>query len=128
MHKTIIPIRFADLDKLGHVNNAIYLTYMESARVTYLKDVVGEGVNWTEQGIILAKAEVNFKIPIDLEHEEVHVLTHCSRMGTKSFDLTQSILTRDGKETATGLTTMVCFDYVNNHSIKIPENWKGKLK
>ena len=116
------------MDKLGHVNNANYLTYMESARVTYFNEVVGEGVNWNKQGIILARAEIDFKSPIDLEHKEVIVLTHCSRLGTKSFDLSQSITTPDGNETASGLTTLVCFDYVNNHSIQIPDEWKEKLK
>jgi len=128
MHKTIIPIRFADMDKLGHVNNANYLTYMESARVSYFKEIVGAGVNWTEKGIILARAEVNFLQPIGLEDEEVHVLTHCNHQGNKSFELTQSILTREGQKAATGSTTLVCFDYVNNQSIPIPAEWKELLK
>jgi acyl-CoA thioester hydrolase len=128
MHKTIIPIRFADMDQLGHVNNANYLTYMETARVSYFKDVVGAGVNWTEKGIILARAEVNFIMPINLEHEEVHVLTHCSHLGTKSFELTQSILIPNGEEVASGSTTLVCFDYVNSQSIPIPAEWKTKFK
>ena len=91
-HKTIIQIRFADIDSLGHVNNANYLTYMESARIKYFVEVVGEKVDWTKNGIILAKATIDFKAPVELADQEVTVYTWCSNMGTKSFELSYSIV------------------------------------
>ena len=127
-HQTRVAIRFADLDKLGHVNNAKYLTYLESARISYFIEIVGEQVNWNEQGIILAKAEINFAMPVELEDVEVSIFTSCSRIGGKSFDLSYVITKSDGTTIcATGLTTMVCYNYLEGKTVQIPDSWKEKL-
>ena len=56
-HKTRIQIRFKDIDKLGHVNNANHITYLELARVNYLNDVFKQLIDWSKEGIILARIE-----------------------------------------------------------------------
>src|ERR1051326_6608227 len=97
-HKTPIQIRFKDIDLLGHVNNANHLTYIEFARVKYFDAVAGEEINWNENGIILAKASVDYKLPILLK-DKVFVYTKCSRIGNKSFDLSYLIVKEEkGKE------------------------------
>ncbi|MBL4736245.1 MAG: acyl-CoA thioesterase, partial [Flavobacteriales bacterium] len=111
-HRTHVAIRFADIDKLGHVNNAKYLTYLESARISYFLDVMGEEVNWTKNGIILARAEINFALPVALEDIEVSVFTSCSKIGEKSFELSYIITKSDLTSIcAKGSTTLVCYDY-----------------
>ena len=55
-----IQVRFSDLDVLGHVNNTIYLSYFEMARVHYFKELLGEGWDWNKFGIVLAKNEVEY--------------------------------------------------------------------
>jgi acyl-CoA thioester hydrolase len=128
-HKKKVAIRFADIDKLGHVNNAKYLTYMESARIAYFTEVVGEQVNWNEQGIILAKAEINFAIPVALEDIVVMIFTSCTRIGGKSFELSYVITKSDSKTIcATGSTTMVCYNYNESKTIEVPEEWRIKLE
>ena len=128
-HKTIVKIRFADLDKLAHVNNAKYLTYIESARIEYFQKIVGEEVNWSEKGIILAKASIDFLLPIQLEDVEVFVYTKCTRTGNKSFDLSYVIAKDKGTTVvSTGSTAMVCFNYTQNKTIEIPEDWRAKLE
>ena len=126
---TKVAIRFADLDKLGHVNNAKYLTYMESARIFYFQEVMGQQVNWSELGVILAKAEINFVLPVELEDLEVCVFTSCTRIGGKSFDLSY-VITKSDLTTicATGATTMVCYNYSEAKSIMVPEQWRAKLE
>lgn len=56
-YKMIINIRWSDMDAIGHVNNATYLTYLEEARICYLNDVI----NWNSKvdGIILASVNIN---------------------------------------------------------------------
>jgi len=49
-HYTPIQIRFADLDALNHVNNANYMTYMETARMAYCEDVLSDDLDWTTVG------------------------------------------------------------------------------
>jgi acyl-CoA thioester hydrolase len=129
-HKTDIEIRFVDLDAFGHVNNANYLTYFEIARVNYFDEVVDWKYDWSKQGIILAKAEINFIIPIHFR-DEISLYTRCSRLGTKSFDLEYRIvrLVKDKEQLmADGVTVMVAYDYDQKKSIEIPGEWKDALK
>jgi acyl-CoA thioester hydrolase len=130
-HVTRIEIRFVDVDAFGHVNNAHYLTYFEQARVKYFDEIVDWKYDLNNEGIILARAEINYVKPA-LFKDEAMVFTRCSRIGTKSFDLDYRIIRidDDGKEflLADGQTVMVAFDYKNDRSIEIPEAWKTALK
>ena len=129
-HKTPIQIRFKDIDALNHVNNANHITYFELARVKYFDDVVNEEVNWSEQGIILAKITVDYKAPVYFK-DKLFVYTKCTRLGNKSFDLAYSLVREEnGKETelASGSSVQVCFDYKKQATIPIPESWKKKVQ
>jgi acyl-CoA thioester hydrolase len=129
-HSMRPEIRFVDIDAFGHVNNAHYLTYFEQARVKYFDDVVGWKYDWSKQGIILARAEINFVMPV-LFRDDVLIRTRCSRLGNKSFDMEyQLVKTENGTEVllADGKTVMVAFDYQANLSIPIPELWKQLVK
>ncbi len=124
-HRSSTEVRYVDVDAFGHVNNANYLTYFEQARVRYFEDVMGWKYDWSEQGIILARAEINYQIPV-LFKDNIFILTRCSRIGTKSFDLEYNVVkVVDGKDIllADGKTVMVAFDYQINQSILIPDNW-----
>ena len=60
-HRRVLDVRFADTDAMGHVNNAKYLTYCESARIAYWTDVTGEPVRLGSEGaesLILAEARI----------------------------------------------------------------------
>lgn len=129
-HSTPIEIRFVDVDAFGHVNNAHYLTYFEQARVKYFDDIMGWKYNWNRQGIILARAELNYTEPL-LFRDNIFVLTHCSRIGTKSFDLEYLIMkknTNGDAIMAEGKTVMVAFDYGAGQSISVPEKWVDAIR
>ena len=126
--ETAIQIRFVDLDQFGHVNNAIYLSYLEVSRLPYFDTIIGT-IDWLNEGIILAKAEIDYKIPILLK-DQIKIKTWCSRMGSKSFDLSYSILKTENNqdvEVATARTVMVCFNYVKQISISVPDAWKERM-
>jgi acyl-CoA thioester hydrolase len=129
-HKTSIQIRFKDIDKLGHVNNANHFTYFELARIQYFNDVVGRTIDWDKDGMILANARIDYKLPIYL-HDQVVVYTSCTNIGTKSFELSYRmvrILKNEIEEVlATGATVLVCFDYSKNQTVAVPEEWKQKM-
>ncbi len=130
-HKTPIQIRFKDIDKLGHVNNANHVTYFELARVDYFDALASENIkiDWVNEGVILAKIEMEYKQPILLE-DKVHVYTWVSKMGTKSFDMSCSIVkvvSGQEVELAKGLAIIVCFNYKTNQTILIPEKWKAVM-
>ena len=129
--KTPIQIRFKDLDSMGHVNNANHITYFELARLNYFDTLTKDSlkIDWINEGVILAKVEMEYKQPILLE-DKVFVYTWVSRMGSKSFDMSCSIvrvINGVEVEAAKGLTTIVCFNYKTKESIAVPERWKEKM-
>lgn len=126
-HSTPIEIRFKDLDSFKHVNNANFLTYIEQARIKYFNDVLKNKYEWSKEGVILAKAIIDFKLPLYL-NDKIIVHTKCSRLGNKSMDLEYLLIReKDSKEAALAHTVLVAFNYENNQSIKIPEEWKNKI-
>ena len=117
-------VRFRDLDAMGHVNNAVFMTYMESARMAYL-EALGAGQH-PLQWLILARAEVDFRSPIALgESVEGGVRTY--RVGTKSFDLEQAIRA-DGRLAAEGRFVLVAYDYETSSSRELPPDWRELLE
>lgn len=116
-------VRFRDLDGMGHVNNAVFMTYMETARLNYFRSL-GLGANPLE-GMILARAEVDFRSPIELG-EQIEVGVRTGRIGTKSFDLEQEIRA-DGRVAAEGKFVLVAYDYTTNQSREIPASMRERL-
>ncbi|MBL4651684.1 MAG: acyl-CoA thioesterase [Flavobacteriales bacterium] len=129
MHTTPIQVRFADCDSFKHVNNAVYLTYAEQARIQFFDKVLGESIDWKSKGLILARAEANYLRPI-LLHDKIEVDTVCSKIGSKSIILSYTIWKLENGsriEMCNGETVLVGFNYVANESMLIPEDWREKL-
>lgn len=118
------------MDAMGHVNNAKYLTYIETARVNYFRDVLSLQVEGTQHSVILAKATVDFRVPI-MMGDEVTVYTRCNRIGNKSFDLEYEMV-RTGKvePEIVGLahTVLVAFDYEQQATIAVLDKWKKAIE
>jgi acyl-CoA thioester hydrolase len=125
-HKLKIQVRYKDVDKQGHVNNANHLTYFEIARVEYFRDVIKRTIDWNETGMILAKTEIDYFVPILLE-DEVYCYSKVSSFGTKSF-IMSGLLTKkttDGEIVcAESKFVIVCYNYKLAQTIAVPEEWK----
>lgn len=125
-----VELRFADLDVLGHLNNAKYLTYAEQARILYVQEVCKWSGNWRELGMILARTEIDYKLPIAFG-DAVMVYLRCSRIGGKSFDLDYIISRQRGDAApeiaATIKTIMVSYDYQQEKSIPVPQSWREAI-
>lgn len=130
-HHLPIQVRWGDMDALGHVNNAVYLTYLEQARVDQLRRELGLWDGQTGQiGVILARVEIDFKLPL-FAGDDVHVFSRVTRLGNRSMELEQLIarLTDARYEIAArALVTTVIFDYVRNQSTPIPAEWRALIK
>ncbi|HRD53589.1 MAG TPA: thioesterase family protein [Flavobacteriales bacterium] len=126
---TPIQIRFADLDMAHHVHNAVYLHWFELSRMELLRRFIPSGHDWKQQGLILARNEVDYRLPIHL-HDRIEGHCQAGRIGSKSFDLHYRIVReKEGKEEicAEGRSVMVCFDYAANGSIELPQEWRNAL-
>lgn len=125
--RTPIHVRFSDIDAVGHVNNAIYLTYFEIARFNYWKHAIDW--NLSEHGIIVGRAEVNYVKPINL-YDEVACYVRVVRIGNSSFDVMQILVknTPTGEEICTtGKTVCISYDYSANKSVPIPAREREQM-
>ncbi|MFM2307640.1 MAG: hypothetical protein RLZZ367_2309 [Bacteroidota bacterium] len=125
--KMKLDIRWSDMDEMRHVNNAVYLTYFEQARVFYFHEACEW--NWKEIGAILANAHVDYIRPVVFPNP-TYIYLRTSKLGNKSFELHYMISSFvNGVEelTTTGHTTMVMFDYKTNKSVAMPENIRERI-
>jgi acyl-CoA thioester hydrolase len=94
MHEKHIEIRWRDLDAYNHVNNAVYLTYLEEARDEWLEGALGrDGAAW---GYVLARVAIDFRHELRQEHDEVIATCALARLGTSSVTTREELRLLDG--------------------------------
>jgi acyl-CoA thioester hydrolase len=113
-------VRFRDLDSLAHMNNAVYATFVEQARIAFLSP---QGAD--VQNMILARLEIDFRSPVELG-ETVEIEVKPTRIGTKSFDL-DYVLRAGDRVVAEAKTVLVAYDYERAQSVELPNDWKERL-
>ena len=109
-----IQTRWKDMDSFGHINNAVYLTYIEDARTTLFKRWNLKSQN---KSIIVASLKIDYFTQI--KHPSKLIIgSKISRIGNSSFDI-QSAIFIDGlkKPAALSLVICVCYDYDNGKSV-----------
>lgn len=119
-----MEVRFRDIDSMGHVNNAVYATYLEQARSRYYSDVIG--VRLDEVRTVLARMEIEYRLPIDLD-QSVTVAMWTVDLGESSLDLAYEVRA-DGEVAATAETVQVVMDEAGAESRPIPEAWRERIK
>lgn len=121
-----VKVSFRDIDALGHVNNAVYFTYMESARAEYwmrLFDIK----ELRQLGFIVAHAECDYKIAARFG-EELEVSIWTSSVGNSSFVWEYEIRrTASGELVASGKTIQVYYDYATESKRPVTEEVRTKL-
>jgi acyl-CoA thioester hydrolase len=117
-------VRFRDLDPMGHVNNAVFLTYLEQARVAFFSEM-GAATDLEGMNMIVARVEIDFRAPVRLG-QEVEISVRASRFGTKSFDLDYELRV-DGELVAEAKSIQVAYDYDRREAVPVPAHWREKL-
>ena len=122
---TEIEVRFADLDAYGHVNNAVFFTYLETARVKLFREDFAEMM---QSGLffLVAEASCRYRKPIEL-HDRVHIDISAEDFCRSSFTLNYLIHDNKGKEFAEARTVMVCFDQRRGKTISLPDHFRAAL-
>jgi acyl-CoA thioester hydrolase len=124
-HIVPITVRFRDIDAMGHVNNAVFFTYLEAARVEYARSVIlrTQSHKLPETGLILAKISCEFKKPI-FYGQSVEVGTRVAEMRNSSFIVEQRI-EADGQLAALAQAVVVRYDYEAGKSVRIPDEFRA---
>ena len=121
-----VEVRFRDLDALGHVNNAVYLTYFESARMAWWLHVTHRP-DLRQMDMILARAEVDFRSPASYA-EVLDVGVRCASIGRSSFTLEQAITERRTRRlVAEARKVLVHYDYAAGRSTPLSPELRGQL-
>ena len=125
--KLTIQIRWRDLDPLGHVNNAVYLTYFELARLAYIRAVLGADAPIDRRTLlpadfqfILAEVTCHYRSPATLG-DQLAATIWVAQVGRKSFVFEYRINDEvSGRLVAEGCSTQVWFDYAAGESRTVP--------
>lgn len=123
---TTLEVRWRDLDALGHVNNAVYFTYLEQARIHYLQELGLSFRDLQDVGIILAEATCTYHSPLSLG-ERVTIWIRVSELRNSSFIFEYRMEGEDGRLAATARTVQVCYDYAARRAIPIPDHWRAAI-
>ena len=120
-----IQIRFADIDVMGHVNNAVYLSYFEYTRVYYYEKLVVKKWDWKNNGTILIKNEVEYLKPILLS-DKPKIEMFIGKIGNKSFTFHYEIRV-NGTLYTKALSIMVSYNQFDKKTIQIPDEMKSSF-
>jgi len=120
---TSLETRWRDMDALGHINHAAYLSYMESARVDLYMSLGYSGIRKEmDESTILASMEVHYLSQVS-HPASLDVSHRISRVGTKSFDCLAAVFIKDQEHpVCSAIFKMVAFNYKDNHTIPVPES------
>ena len=124
----VVPVQvtFRDLDAMGHVNNAVFFTYFEWARIQMWLELTGSS-NVRDVTFIVARAECDFLDQLSLEPIEVRV--RIQDMRTTSFDWISEIRKNGGRQlAATGKVVTVLFDWAKQSKIPISDELRSMVK
>ena len=123
-YEVAIDVRLRDVDFMGHVNNAIYATYLEEAREAYFTDVVGRSLVGLDT--VLASLEIDYKTPIEAE-QAVTVGLEVTDLGDSSIPIVYE-LRADGAQAATARSVQVFVDRESGTARSIPPELRNRLE
>jgi len=119
--------RFRDTDAMGHVNNAVYVTYLEIARQVYWERL-DQTADYREVPFILAHVTIDFRSEA-LVRETLEVGIRCEWIRNRSFGFSYRIRERaTGRLVVEAATVQVCYDYAARRSIPMPGDLRSKLE
>ena len=122
-----VEVRFRDMDSMGHVNNAVFFTYFENARIAYWRAVPGIGTR-RALDYILARAECDFRSPATLE-DELTCHIRVGSFGRSSFTFEYLLREeRTGRLVAEGRTVQAMYDYAARTTRPIDEALKAAIR
>jgi acyl-CoA thioester hydrolase len=119
--------RFRDTDAMGHINNAVYVTYLEVARQQYWR-ALSAGDDYRRVPFILAGVHVDFRSEA-LVNEVLEIGIRCDWIGTKSFAFGYQIREKvTGRLVVEATSVQVCYDYAAKRSIEMPADLRATLE
>lgn len=114
-----IPVRWRDLDPLGHVNSAVFLTFLETGRDLWLREVLGE--EFGPEEYVVARIEVDFRTEVPQGTDYVQSVHEVEAVGRTSITLSERLLDPNGVTVTEARTVIVLFDPEAHGSRQVTE-------
>ena len=134
-HRVMTPLRWADMDAYGHINNVQFLRLIEEARVLALNDSLLEaGADQPATGLLVARSEIEYLEPLLYRTTPVAIDLWVSRIGAADFDMGYEVLDRTesgggtGRVYARAETMLVAFDLAANRPRRIAPDERVHLE
>jgi acyl-CoA thioester hydrolase len=124
-YRVPIPIRFADIDALAHVNNAVFLTYMEVPRTALWAERVGE-VRVQEIDFVLARVEIDYRRPV-LFNDSLVCDLWIEKIGRSSFTVGYRFAV-GGEAVAVARSVQVFVDLATGASKPVPDSFRERVR
>lgn len=123
------PVRWREVDLMGHANNAAIAAWFEDARVEYVRALAKGGpLGARDFPFILARAEIDYRAPAALG-DEVEVSVRVARFGRSSFDFEyEARRVTDGVALAQARTVQAWYDYAKGSPVPLPETFKERVR
>lgn len=122
MFEHLVPVRWRDTDAQGHVNHAVFLTYLEEARDAFYTQVIGVGPNY-----VVARVEIDLRAEVRHPDGQVTVRIQAERLGTSSLTTRETILTSSGELAASARVVTVRWDPDQHASIPFGDAERQRL-
>jgi acyl-CoA thioester hydrolase len=127
-HVEHIPIRWGDMDAMGHVNNTVYFRYMEQARISWFGALVPEDEAWQSTGIVIANASCNYKRAITYPGTVEVKLLVGTPGGSSVPTFYELRVDADPGPYADGAATVVFVDMKSQKPARIPDGIRNRLE
>ena len=123
VHTMTMPIRWGDMDAMGHVNNTVYFRYMESARIAWFGSIgLRPDPRTDASGPVIVNASCTFRKQL-VYPGDIEIRTYAGQAGRSSFETWVEIRRRDDPDTlhAEGQAKVVWVDYAAERSLPLPD-------
>ena len=126
-HIERMPIRWGDMDAMGHVNNTVYFRFMEQARISWFNALVPERDAWQSMGIVIVNASCNYKRPITYPGT-VEIRLFVGEPGGSSVPTFYELrVDDDAVPYADGAAVVVFVDMKAQKPVRIPDDMRARL-
>lgn len=127
-HRVPLQIRFNDIDVFGHLNNSVYIQFMDLGKSEYFRGLLPDGrFDPMAVGLVVANINCDFYAPTRME-EQLEVLTAVASIANKSLVLEQRVVNRaTGEVKCRALSVMVSFDPRSGASEPVSEEWRARI-
>lgn len=127
-HCLPVQIRFTDIDMLGHLNNNVYLTFMDLAKIEYFTAVSGRKIQATDLRMVVVNVSCDFLSP-SFMGDNLEVWTQTTRIGNRSLHLEQRIVDRNtGITKCIGRTVMAGYDPATALGADLDARWVAETE